>query len=142
MIICTNEQWGLYKRVSACNHALSVVYVYMAIITLPFYSFSFFFIIFPLLPGVCQDAVTCYTETDCGGSNTQAAGFCECCIGPGLSYRSGGDCRLCIGKQNFIQTIHGTRSTMIMGVSNLSLIKPFQLCHNQQNSPLVLPVQR
>ena len=56
-------------------------------------------IFFLLLPG----AITCFTETNCGGSGTSPANFHECCIGPGISYQDDSTCRECVGKQE----LHG-----------------------------------
>ena len=48
--------------------------------------------------GVAQ--LSCYNATGCGGNEVTGVSTArECCLGSGLSFRDGGTCRQCIGKQ-------------------------------------------
>ena len=43
---------------------------------------------------------SCHDATGCGGNEvTGMSNASDCCLGRGLSFRDGGTCRQCIGKQ-------------------------------------------
>ena len=46
--------------------------------------------------------VPCFDAAGCGGNETAVNTARECCLGSGLSFRDGGTCRQCIGKQLII----------------------------------------
>ena len=46
---------------------------------------------------------SCHDATGCGGNEVTGVSTArECCLGSGLSFRNGGTCRQCIGKQLII----------------------------------------
>ena len=51
-------------------------------------------------PTGCAQFQSCHDATGCGGNEVTGVSTArDCCLGGGLSFRDGGTCRQCIGKQ-------------------------------------------
>ena len=80
----------------------------------------------------------CFTQLDCLGTGSTATNFTTCCLGPCLSYNTGGPCQTCIGETRAYLRIHDIIIIMIIIISNNSNNNNYNNIDNNINYVVVI----